>query len=67
LNHVSLEVDGRDLLRLDPNPTWDLVLVGDALYTTDLADDVETWIGKLIDKGIDVLIGEVFRKAGRAR
>lgn len=58
LNSVSLGVDQRDLLQLEPDSSWDVVLVGDALYTTDLSDDVGRWIAKLIANGVTVLIGD---------
>ena len=51
-------MDNRDLLRLEPDLDWDVVLVGDALYTTELSSDVELWITKLIQNGVVVLIGK---------
>jgi len=58
LNEVEVDVDDRDLLHLDPDPRWDVVLVGDALYTTELSSDVERWISKLIQNGVTILIGD---------
>lgn len=58
LNKVEIEVDGRDLLQMEPDPLWDVVLVGDALYTTELSSDVEKWIAKLIQNGVVILIGD---------
>lgn len=58
LNEVEIEVDNRDLLHRDPDPRWDVVLVGDALYTTELSSDVARWITKLIKNGVTIFIGD---------
>ena len=59
-------MDPRDLLHREPDAEWDVVLVGDALYTTELSSDVEAWITKLIQNGVVVLIGVCMRACVRA-
>jgi predicted nicotinamide N-methyase len=61
LNGVSLEARQADLLGGIP-PRMDLVLVSDLFYDADLARRVAPFLGRCVAEGIEVLVGDPWRK-----
>lgn len=57
LNGVQLDLDLTDLTR-QPTPSADIVFCGDVFYDRQMAHAVAGFLDRLIDAGIDVLVGD---------
>jgi predicted nicotinamide N-methyase len=61
LNDVRIEVRAADVAALDV-PDVDTVLIGDLFYSDDLAETVTTFLDRCLDRGIDALVGDPWRR-----
>ena len=61
LNDVRIEVRAADVAALDV-PDVDTVLVGDLFYSDELAETVTTFLHRCLDRGIDALVGDPWRR-----
>ncbi|WP_211212106.1 class I SAM-dependent methyltransferase [Kiloniella laminariae] len=57
LNNVSLMTTSENLVGRS-SPDWDLVLAGDVCYDAPMADEIMTWLHKLVTSGTQVLLGD---------
>lgn len=60
-NRCRVEVLRRDILDDDP-PDVDVVIAGDCWYEAALAGRAITWLRRVRDRGIDVLVGDPGRR-----
>ncbi|HEY0330689.1 MAG TPA: 50S ribosomal protein L11 methyltransferase [Rhodopseudomonas sp.] len=56
-NGVAIQILGEDITG-DPPPPVDLLAVGDMFYDPALAERVTAFLGRCLDAGIEVLIGD---------
>jgi predicted nicotinamide N-methyase len=61
LNGVDLDIRRADVARLEP-PDADLVLAGDLFYSGELAEAVTAFLDHCLDRGIEALIGDPWRR-----
>ena len=61
LNDVRIDVRAADVAALDV-PDVDLVLVGDLFYSDALAGAVTAFLDRCLDRGIDALVGDPWRR-----
>lgn len=57
LNGVSLTATDQDVLGV-LDPSWDVVLVGDVTYETELAEQTVAWLSALSQRGAAVLLSD---------
>lgn len=62
LNQVELQVTTEDLIGSEPNA--DLILVGDACYSPELAVRLIPWLHAQARRGVEVLVGDPLRVPG---
>jgi predicted nicotinamide N-methyase len=57
-NGLAIEIDGRDLLVLEAQRDFDVILAGDVCYERPLAEAVFTWLQAHAKQGALVLLGD---------
>ncbi|MGV7119654.1 class I SAM-dependent methyltransferase [Sphingopyxis sp. 550A] len=61
LNDVRIDVRAADVAALDV-PDVDTVLVGDLFYSDELVETVTAFLDRCLDRGIDALVGDPWRR-----
>lgn len=61
LNDVRIDVRAADVAALDVSDV-DTVLVGDLFYSDELAETVTAFLDRCLDRGIDALVGDPWRR-----